>query len=759
MPIRPPALDDRNYESLVAELVARIPGHTPEWTHVLPGDPGRTLIELFAWMGDALLYRANLIPERQRLAFLRLLGTGMRPAQPARGLVGLLLDDPIDEAVALSPFTSIAKPMPFETLADIQVMPVSGECFIKRPLSESEMRDPETARLVAGLQRIYRLSGRPSPYETTPLFRGGLPVQQGVDVFAASADRCLWIAILAAKPDRVDAARKALGRQPSGARPLLNVGIVPALEVPALFEEIGPRAAIPHRWESTRVNARGDAEYQELDVIEDTTGGLRRRGVVRLAMPAPDFLGAPLNDVRERVTAGVGDQPPRLDSPELAARLVTWLRLRPDPKIPATTLNLSWVGINAVEIDQRQSMRLRLVGASSGAPDQELSLPAAPVDPATLVIEVEEEGRGYVVWTPTDDLALAGRDDACYQVDAEAGTVRFGDGLRGRIPEAGRRVRVRQGRFGGGSAGTLPPGSITSLAAPPAGRTIKVVQNLPTLGGADGETLAEAEARIPALFRHKDRAITTDDYRKLAAETPGVALGRVEVLARFRPHQRKSDVPGVVSVMVLPQKQEFLPPNPLPDRPTLEAVHAHLDARRPLATELYAIGCEYVKLGVSVGISLFDLPAGAVAVTGQGGLASGLVSADGRPFSRDAVIVAVRDALRRFLWPLAPGGYDGTGWPLGRSVRDRELEVVVARVPGVDAVAQVNLFLWTEDGFQRVTRRSADASLEIALRPWQLPELLSVVVVAEAEAPATLEAVNPFARAESVAVPVVPKLC
>ncbi len=89
MPLLPPSLDDRRFDDLVEDLIARIPAHTPEWTNPRLGDPGRTLIELFAWMGDALLYRANLIPERQRLVFLKLLGMGSKPAQPARGIVGL----------------------------------------------------------------------------------------------------------------------------------------------------------------------------------------------------------------------------------------------------------------------------------------------------------------------------------------------------------------------------------------------------------------------------------------------------------------------------------------------------------------------------------------------------------------------------------------------------------------------------------------------------------------------------------------------
>ena len=72
MPIQLPNLDDRSYRQLVDEMLARVPVHTPEWTQFGEADPGVTLLELFAFLGENLLYRANQIPERNRLKFLQL---------------------------------------------------------------------------------------------------------------------------------------------------------------------------------------------------------------------------------------------------------------------------------------------------------------------------------------------------------------------------------------------------------------------------------------------------------------------------------------------------------------------------------------------------------------------------------------------------------------------------------------------------------------------------------------------------------------
>jgi predicted phage baseplate assembly protein len=764
MPIVPPSLDDRRFDDLVEEMIARIPAHTPEWTHPRLGDPGRTLIELFAWLADATLYRANLIPERQRLVFLKLLGQQVKPARPATGLVGLAYAQPNEITVAsLAPGARVAGPVPFETIAETTVVPVTAEAYYKRALDDAE--HARMAEVIEGLKSVHQLADAKG-YETTPAFDGGRAEPDGIDVFARAADRALWLALLAppAQPPetqaaRNDAVRNALGGGDTGVPALLSIGIVPALALPENFDEFidaaNPRVRVPVMWEITTRGTGGRTGYLTLapQAGTDTTEGLTKPGVLRLALPDESLIWAPSNDVGENPAAGVGDAPPRLDDTEKAARLIAWLRLRPQPDKPVESLALSWVGINVAEIDQRVTLGGRVLGVSTGAADQQLTLPQSGADPATLRIEVEEPGLGYRLWTRVDDLAAISDDPqvartaAAYELDSEAGTLRFGDGVRGRVPEAQMRIRLAFGRFGGGGAGNLPPASLTAItAARVDGRlapSLVVVQPLATDGGADAESFAAAERRIPSFLRHRDRAVTADDYRSLALETPAAEVGRVEVLPRFKPRDRRFDVPGVVSVMALPA--QALDPaassarNPRPDRPFIEKVHGWLAPRVPLACELYVIGCEYVALGLAVGVAIRD------------------------GFARDAVLFEVRSALRRLLWALAPGGADGTGWPLGRAVRTRELEVEVSRVAGVLEVTGLGLFERTTtdagDTWRAVASNPTDGTQTLALAAWQLPELLSVIV-ADGPAPDNLDALpNPFADASAVAVPVVPEVC
>ncbi len=94
MPLPLPNLDDRTYEDLVQEALGLIPTYAPEWTNHNPSDPGITLIELFAYLSEMLLYRLNRVTDANKLNFLRLInGPDWKPSEP------LNLDNEIRETI------------------------------------------------------------------------------------------------------------------------------------------------------------------------------------------------------------------------------------------------------------------------------------------------------------------------------------------------------------------------------------------------------------------------------------------------------------------------------------------------------------------------------------------------------------------------------------------------------------------------------------------------------------------------------------
>lgn len=83
MPITPPNLDDRRYEDIVREARALIPQYCPEWTNLGDADPGITLVQLFAWMTEMIIYRLNRVPDKTYIHFLNFIGEERKDARPA----------------------------------------------------------------------------------------------------------------------------------------------------------------------------------------------------------------------------------------------------------------------------------------------------------------------------------------------------------------------------------------------------------------------------------------------------------------------------------------------------------------------------------------------------------------------------------------------------------------------------------------------------------------------------------------------------
>ena len=123
----------------------------------------------------------------------------------------------------------------------------------------------------------------------------------------------------------------------------------------------------------------------------------------------------------------------------------------------------------------------------------------------------------WVLWERRGDLALAAGEERCYQLDPYAGTIRFGDGVHGRVPPQGdENIRVSY-CFGGGTWGNRPAGSVNDLVG--ALPRISQVKNLtPMSGGTDRFSPEKVDSIGNKRLRHRNRAAGARDFEEIVAQ-------------------------------------------------------------------------------------------------------------------------------------------------------------------------------------------------------------------------------------------------
>ena len=161
-------------------------------------------------------------------------------------------------------------------------------------------------------------------------------------------------------------------------------------------------------------------------------------------------------------------------------------------------------------------------------------------------------------WTEATDLFGCDADQLCYTLDRTTGEIRFGDGRTfGAIPLANvskpaSNIVASEYRVGGGTRGNVAAGAINTLLNSIATVDAAALGNLFVAeGGSDEETLRELEVRSRQELKHHDRAVTTGDFEALAIEAANI--GRAKALPLFHPAYPGIEIPGVISVVVIPK--------------------------------------------------------------------------------------------------------------------------------------------------------------------------------------------------------------
>ncbi|QTF94231.1 baseplate J/gp47 family protein [Halomonas sp. BM-2019] len=694
MPLPIPNLDDRRFDDLVEEARARLATQLPELTRLSPGDPAHAFIDLFAWLTETILYRANLIPERQRRVFLNLLQIPLRPARPARGVVCI---DAGPTHLALTPLVregaqlSGGDAQRLTVIGELQPTSLTLELVIKYALDDHALEEMGITLHDLREQFGLRSDENPQPFRPRTLQPGAERLS-----LADSLDKAYYLALLASPQLQAN----LTGVRTRLAGITLNIALAP------FDERTGDEDVITRQerekswglvWELISRDRDGHANYLPLEVLSDSSFGGRETGIVRLRLPRnpalfEGFVAA------DPMFGGVGDGPPETADPQDGQRVALWLRLR-CPEEP--DLELGHLAINAVEVIAQGLREDLIVGIGSGQPNQSLALPDRDIDTDSLYLEVEENGV-WVRWQQVDLLAGQSPDARVYRLDAEAGHVFFGDGIvAGRRPAEGRRIRIQSYRFGGGAQGNLPPGGIAEIVD--GSPRHRVRHEWPLRGGMAAETVEQAEQRIPAFLTHRNRAVSLEDFVRIVEANPVAPVARAEVFPGFIPgaslNAVREDMPGAISVFVLPPGPPLLGETPKPTARLLKDVFDYLLPRSLLGTELYVLSPEFVPLALGVVVEVRDID------------------------TEQQTLRAVRQALVDYLWVLAPGGAAGAGWPLGAAVRANELATRAARVDGVLAVNALALFTRAESGWRRLP-----ANEPLTLLNYQLPEVLGVHV-------------------------------
>ncbi|AKG20486.1 putative baseplate assembly protein [Calothrix sp. 336/3] len=680
-------LDDRTFQDLVEECVLRIPRYCPEWTNFNPGDPGMTMVELFAWLTDQMMMRFNQVPRRNYVTFLEMLGIRLQPPAPAQTELTFYLSAPHSNAYVISAGVEVAtlrtekeEAIVFSTDRDLVIACPEITHFLTAQTAEhipQLLRDRLTNTWSKNGDGIWE-GRKQSIFEEQP--------QPG---------NCFYVVL---SPD-----------QPLEG----NVIAVKLQGETATATGINPDNP-PRRWEAWDGEDWVTVLLQEAD---DSSKGFSfnesGQGVNTLAegdvvlhlpqtFPNSYFAAYQGRWLRCTYTLPSGIQSGYLRSPQLSGMGV---------KAIGGTVAASQCTLVADEV----------LGISDGTPGQKFQLQNGSILPRRQGehLIVLPPGGLPEIWQEVSDFADSQEQDRHYIIDDQTGEVQFGFVIRqsnqiredtqlrakiqvngatslqvqeqvaevqrmerqyGAIPPRGSQIRMALYRTGGGRKGNVQAHTLeTPKTAIP--YVEKVTNHVPARNGADAETLDEAVMRVPRILRTRDRAVTPEDFETLALQGGKGAIAR----AYCPPRSNNETSRGVVDLLIVPQANtdsifygEGINPQQFALNLSLKTqLLNYLDERRLLGVEVRLQEPEYVGVAVQAEVGLYPEYSNRQA--------------------QQSVLQKLQVSLYHFLNPLT-GGVNGTGWEFGACVYPSDIISLFQKTEGVRYLGTILLFELRKEG-------------------------------------------------------------
>lgn len=661
-----PNIDDLEYSHIREELIQDISRSKTPWTDYNIHDPGITLLEMFAWQTELMLYRFNRITDRHRLKFLKLLGTAPVPISPAWVLLSVHLDNTTNpgwpvyfpEGSEVEALLDANRKLTFTTTEPIWLVPHEIEKVMVK--HHSDLLDFTQANATPGMFF--------NPF--------GPMADSSYELLIGLSGK--WKASVNGIPFRI-------WFKPSGGKTGVTentaTGSPDSFILPdAVFNQVKLSAEIVWKY-NTGVNTPDWKEFQphlagqfyDENNPESSEGFVFDR-TLALGVEGPLYFHL-----------GKDARPCRMTEGTTSTKKLYWIkcciksgRYEDPPRADTFTANVV-PGSNIQKYEKRTLHRVKgstifYTDRSSGLPGQQFDVGQKPV--ISLQLYVNEGQAGEIPdWIEVQDFDASGADDNHYILDRDSGLVTFGDGIRGRIPPKESIIISRVCTWGGGTVGNIKANmnwNVVTLPSSSAPEDIIVQNPFPARGGSDRETIDDAFSRILKDLESRYRAITLDDYEQLAFQTPGVRLARAKAWSF-------PDATGV-EIVVVP---ESVLERPEPEPAFLENIYCHLKNLRLITTRIKVSKPDYVPVKVIVYTRALE------------------------GFKPQNLTGPLSEAIIHFLDPLK-GGLDGKGWPFGGGVYLSHLYEICSNVKGIDCIENI----WITSSHQGISFKEGNLIIE-----------------------------------------------
>ncbi len=202
-------------------------------------------------------------------------------------------------------------------------------------------------------------------------------------------------------------------------------------------------------------------------------------------------------------------------------------------------------------------------------------------------------------WNKVNTLDSEDVKSKSYMLDCGKNNIKFGDNVFGRVPSIGKdNMIIVSCTMTKGSKGNIKDNIIEGFVKEEKFESIKVTQFTKASGGVDQETPEQVKKRAARAIYNEERAVTVEDYEKIAKSSQGLKIENVSVIPLYKPDLENFPTikeENTVTVVVEPYRNNI---TKFDSSAYIKNVTKTLNKAKLLTTKLYVITPKYLGLEV-----------------------------------------------------------------------------------------------------------------------------------------------------------------